>query len=294
MIEYMEFQNKNGDNIVLNTDTLPVDKFGSTVDVRVVEEERPVDHGLWPSPTFLGKRVFSFEGNVFGQTSAEYIVNRRNLANAFYPQLNLNRDYVGTLLIRFAGMAEILTSKCTLEGWPEIPVEAVGPAISRYMIQLKSFDPRMYGQVVNHAQVSPGYTTPIGRTYNKTYNRTYPNITTPAVDTTVTNSGDIDTSPIVTFYGPGSNPEIRLIYPDTTYASLSLPGLTLQAGDTVVVDFARKTVLLNGSVDSYRYKSGIFWTIPSGTYTIRTFFGALPLPTTATKTDVAWQNAYML
>jgi hypothetical protein len=294
MIEYMEFVNRNGKSVLLNTDLIPVDRFSTNVDNRVVEEERPKDHGIWPSPNLLGKRVFNFEGNVFGQTSAEYIVNRRNLINAFYPQLNLNDTYIGTLKIQFSGMSEVLVANCALEGWPELPIEGLGPAITRFMIQLKSFDPRMYGQAVNHAQVAPGYTTPVGRTFNKTYNRAYPNITTPAVDTIVTNSGDVDTPPIVTFYGPGSNPEIRIVYPDTSYASLAFPGLTLQVGDVAVADFARKTVIVNGTTDVFKYKSGIWWTIPSGSYTVRTFFGALPVPTTVTRADVAWQNAYML
>lgn len=53
---------------------------------------------------------------------------------------------------------------------------------------------------------------------------------------TATNAGDLATWPTITVVGPGSAPTITATYADGSQQTASFPALTLQAGDTLVIE----------------------------------------------------------
>lgn len=83
-----------------------------------------------------------------------------------------------------------------------------------------------------------------------------------ANDVTLTNNGNADAYPVLTFYGPLTNPSVANI---TTNKTLSL-NLTLNtSNDYVVVDtFLRTAVLYPSGSNARQYISGDFWTLDRG------------------------------
>jgi hypothetical protein len=78
----------------------------------------------------------------------------------------------------------------------------------------------------------------------------------------VNNSGNIETVPTVTFYGPGKNPKIHNL---TTNKFIQL-NYEFLSGDVVVIDMKNKTITLNGSSNLFNYQNieSEFWTLIPG------------------------------
>jgi hypothetical protein len=131
-----------------------------------------------------------------------------------------------------------------------------------WQIQVKAPDPRRYDDTETVITLSPptgaqgGFTAPF---------------TTPIVSTltgvstsrvTATNTGTIATRPVVTLRGPLVDPQVANV---STGRSLSL-GITLATDDVLVLDFDRRTVLLNGSASrsSTLTATAAWWELPPG------------------------------
>lgn len=79
---------------------------------------------------------------------------------------------------------------------------------------------------------------------------------------TVTNGGNFEAYPVITFYGPLTNPSITNI---TTGKTLNLNLTLASETDYVVVDIFNRTALLYpGGTNARRYLSGDFWTLAKG------------------------------
>lgn len=91
-----------------------------------------------------------------------------------------------------------------------------------------------------------------------------------AVDTTVTNSGDVDTWPVWTITGPGSGIVLRNL---TTGKDLTPSGITLAAGQTVIIDTRPgvKTVTRDDGTNLWPYLSNTsaLWPLRRGVNSVR-------------------------
>lgn len=102
----------------------------------------------------------------------------------------------------------------------------------------------------------------------------------------VTNTGNYPTAPVFTITGPCTNPSITL----SSGGSMSF-NLTLSSSDTLVVDMAARTVLLNGVSRANTIVSGSSWfAFPVGAATV--FVGSRDSAAVAAQFKVTWRNAW--
>src|SRR3954462_4629820 len=169
MIQSAEFVRVDGFSVTLADYAIPFENFIVSRDVRVTETPRSQEHGLWPSPTYLGKMVIDFSGDILGDDSDNYNAQRFALTRAFYPLEIGAERHIGTMFVTYNGFPERFSAMCALESWPELPLEALSPSAGKYHIQLKAFDPRWYGESVNQVIASAPRNSTTGRTYPKSY-----------------------------------------------------------------------------------------------------------------------------
>lgn len=293
MIESARFTNVLGNYIDFNDDAVPFNEFSTEVDVRFNDKNKSQEHGIYPGFTYLGRRLFHCSGDILQNTSADYWNKRRQFISAVVPRSHIGYDRIGTLTIRFTGYNEDLTCECTIDGWPEMPLAGLSPSAGKFQVNFKSYDPRMYGawQAVD---LPFGVTENIGgRTYNKVYNKTYA-AGAAGNDTIISNSGDIETYPVVTFYGPCVSPQLTLFRGDGQTQHFKLDGLSMSSPvDSTVVDFRNHTAVLNSSFNVYSYTIGQDWWAlePDLTNTVRYTADSGSI---ASHAAIMWRNAYMI
>jgi hypothetical protein len=83
-----------------------------------------------------------------------------------------------------------------------------------------------------------------------------------------TNAGLIETPWTAVIAGPCSGPRLELIGSEK---ALDLPSLTLDSGETLTLDSANQTVLLNGLSSRYGYLASDhqWWNLPAGSSAMR-------------------------
>jgi hypothetical protein len=279
-----------GESLPMNETIYPVNSFTTEVDTRYSERVRPTEHGIWVGNTFFGKRLFHIEGDIMANDSSGYNAARRELLRMLTPKSHmLPLQPLGYMEIQFTGVPELLTCDFTIDSYPEIPMEGLSPARGRYQVNLKCFDPRMYGleqQVYAYPPVVQG------RSYAKTYNKTYAVVPLGAEDNVINNTGDIETYPTVLFYGPTTGPRAIRRLDSGTLVTFELPGLVLSATDVVEADFAKKTIKnLITNVNLYNYQSGDWWTLEPGANTVRANASSAG---TGSFTVFKWNNGYLM
>lgn len=293
MIESARFTNVLGNYIDFNDEHVPFQSFNTEVDWRFNEKNKSQEHGIYPGNSYLGRRLFHCTGDLLENTSADYWARRRKFIQAILPRPHLGYKEVGTLAIRFTGYNEDMSAECTLDGWPELPLEALSPSAGKYQINFKAFDPRLYG-AWQAIELPFGLTENIGgRTYNKTYNKTYA-AGTAGNDTILSNTGDIETYPVFKIFGPTVSPQLTLFRGDGKVKYFKLEGLSISSSsDFVVVDVGRHTAVMNNSGNVYNFaKSWDWWALePNLTNIVRYTADS---GTTASHVTVQWRNAYMI
>lgn len=297
MIESARFTNVNGSYVDFNTDDIPFSNFTTEVDWRFTEKERSQDHGIYPGESYLGKRLFHCDGDVLADSSASYIQKRLNMIRALMPRPQFRRKTVGTLQLLFTGMSETLSCECTLDGYPELPLDGASPARSRFQVNFKSYDPRLYGpwQSIDVAY-NPAWENLGGRSYNKTYPKLYTAVETTGSPGTaiISNSGNIETYPIITFYGPATDPAAVLITSTGSVFIFELDGLVLTSvNDSVTVDFSRHTVTRYNGQNLYNYAALADWWLLEPYPVINTVRYSASILQEPSHMAIQWRNAYM-
>ncbi len=114
---------------------------------------------------------------------------------------------------------------------------------SNPMVQLQWLNPegRSFDSVETTVEMVPNSGLGAGRTYPTTYSRTYAALVPPFWEPDI--DGTIETYPVATIHGPVQNPKLTNL---TTGQTVGFDSYSLQIGETLVVDFAAKTVKLNG------------------------------------------------
>lgn len=233
------------DAIGLDNDDLkyPLHTFNTEVDIRTTEEAKSGEHGIWVGNTWYGKRTWHFEGNILANSAAEYLQRRRHMLKILTPKSHLSpRQPMGVINFRFEGIAETLQAEFTLDGYPEIPLEAISPVASPFMLNLKSYDPRVYGLPQYVDLVGPAVlaTRVYPHTFPQTYSGSTPNVGW--INHLVTNEGDIESAPVIVISGPVSDPILNMTDTYGNSKNLSLYGLTVGANETIMVDFIHHRV----------------------------------------------------
>lgn len=280
----------NGEVINFNTDEIPFHIFTTDVEWRQDQDDRPQEHGAYGGFPYLGTRLFHVEGDILENEAAEYIVARRSLVRSLMPSARYGNKIVGNLALRFTGMTDIIQSACTLDGWPELPMEALMPARGSYMINWKSFDPRLYATVESSNTTGvPGVTSGI------TFPVTFPiSFTVPSGitgDLAITQTGDIETYPRFAVVGPCVGPALTKLSP-TPIEVVEFGDLQLAGGQTLYVDFEARTAVLSSGEDVYyTLTKRQWWALDKGVTNFRYSAFSASSPSAAT---IFWRNAFMI
>jgi phage-related protein len=145
-------------------------------------------------------------------------------------------------------------------------------------------DPRYYDYTTQTANMTP--TQPLGRTYNRTYNLTFGG-GSQTQTATVLNNGDTTTYPIITIYGPVTNPVVG----STTSSQALSFNYTMIQSDVISINLQYRTVLLNGNPARNLLKGSSQWFAATPGTNLFYFTGSA---TTVGQTNatVQWNNAY--
>lgn len=296
MIVSARWTSADGTVVDFNTNDIPFSAFTTECDVRFTEKSRSQRPGIHPGDTLLGKRLFHAEGDILADSSASYWEKRLKMVGALMPRPQLGYKYIGTLDLELSGVTEVLSSNCTIDGYPELPLDGASPARGRYQVNWKSFDPKLYGpyQSVDVAY-NPGSQNIGGRDYNKVYPKIYSGEVIRQGDVIVTNSGNIETFPLLAFYGPCTDPEAIITRSDGRVYRFILTGVELaDVTESAIIDMQARTVTRNNGTNLYEYAVGSDWwslePFPM-TNTVKYRAGTIDVPS---HMSVQWRNAYMI
>lgn len=291
MIDSIFFIGHNGQTVELNTDTYPLSLFDMNVETETDERRRPSQHGLFPTYTYMGKRTFHMEGDIFAADSADFIVKRFQLIGPFIPSPEFGFRSSGVLAVKFTGLSETVTAECFLDGLPQAPIAALSPSRGTFVVSIQAFDPVLYGASLNSATTGvPGGNG--GFVFPFVFPLLFTLGTGGGGDVNVTNSGNTPVYPTVVITGPCKDPSLSLTAYGQQY-TLGFQGLDLSLGETLTVDFNSRTVLSDtkGSAYSFVVPGSDWWQIPPGTWTVsfRAFSSSI-----GCKATVKFSNAYMV
>lgn len=224
-------------------------------DLRTDDVPRPLDHGMFPGTDLLGSRdlvmdvvTFGVVGDAASQTArtpALVIANQDALVGAWTarsvdqsivnpqdPNMVLRFRLPGQPTRRFLGRARKIARQ-----------DSTTPrGFARVRLQFTALDPRQYADAASVPTVTvTGQVSGTGVTFPATF----PINITPSSDGSayLTNAGNISTYPVVTVYGPITNPIVR----NATDGTFIQVNLTLAAGQGLVIDSQERRVLLDGT-----------------------------------------------
>jgi hypothetical protein len=194
---------------------------------------RPAAHGSWSGAKFAQERTVTFSGFV---VSADVLAQVRALRRA--------TQVTGTsaeapLVVRTAGETLLAYGAITGRAVP-LPVTATSEV--PVTLQWVCSDPRRYSLVEKSVSLSLSTPPVTGLVYPLVYPLDYgAEDTLPGSSATATNDLDAATPPVVVFAGPITRPRLT----NATTGIVLEFDITLDAADTLTVDCAAGTVLLN-------------------------------------------------
>jgi hypothetical protein len=224
-------------------------------EVRAELQDREADHGSWASPVYLGSRPITLKGTVEAP-------DRPTLDGAL-DQLYAAASLTDTTLTVW----EATPKQATVRRSGKVLAEYVTDRTATWSVMVTAADPRRYSTTLQSA-------------------------TTVSGQINATNSGSMDTRPILTIAGPVVAPVVSALYPDGSVRQLTY-SLDLASGDVLVIDTDAHTVVLNGGVSRRRFMTvASGWpTIPAGSAVNYQFqsstYSALPMLT------ATWRSAWM-
>lgn len=230
------------------------------------------DHGGWATPQFAGPRLLTLTVTAMAPTVAARDVARAQIYGALpisdLATLRIDEPIPKQMLVRRSG---------------EIPETKLTDTDVRFTIGLVAPDPRKYSTVLHQATatqasaaaglappLTPPFTLPAGA---------------PPMAVAVTNAGSFETRPTITIAGPITGPAV---VNQTTGAAVSFSGMTLAAGDQLVVDLLAKQSYLNGVYRTADVSSS-WWSLPPGTTTVQ----VTGTGSTGSTMTVAWRDAWI-
>ncbi len=233
-------------------------------EIREFSEDLVEDDGSTHSSFYYGRRPVVLEGQIDNRPSGPLsdlstnVVRNLRMTRLTRATNAMRKDAV----IRFApegGLEQQVSVR------RQQPLRITGAFNKTFQAGMVAEDPRIYSAALREVIIAPN------------------------VSTLISNVGIADTHPSVTLFGPATNPII------TNLATGEQVKLTyvLAAGAYLVLDFARKTVLLNGATSVYSsvdFVNTDWWTLLPGANTVSWTATAT---TTASSMRVNYRDAWI-
>jgi len=246
-------------------------------------QSRPQDHGTYPGPQYADERLFRWTLELLADTEAEALELAADLAAAFAP---IEESATIDLTFRLAGVDYLVRgvpSRC------ETDIARLRSSSPRADIEFAAVDPRIYLLEEQVATVNPVALTG-GLSYPHGYPHGYGTVT--GGGGLITNAGNFWAYPevITVTAGAAGASSISLEHVEREQTITVLTALA--PGETLVFDFARRTVKLNGTAsrsgDVLRPVSE-WWHLDPGVNTIR-----LNVATGGASAEIRWHHALMV
>lgn len=146
--ETLTWDNIDGSN---SFDFNDVDSPAKDFDVQVNQRSdtsrtKVQQQGVWGTRTFRGAMTIHIEGDLFADTSPEYVTKRLTMVKALFgePDTVITHDKLGRLSFQLDGLDESWYTDCTISAF-SAPVTALMPALTSYLVSFESFLPYFIG-----------------------------------------------------------------------------------------------------------------------------------------------------
>lgn len=210
------------------------DGWSSSPPVRPTREDKTSADGAWSGPGFYGARVIALSGRALAEDRMSMLAAKDRMKAAVQPRQPM------ALTVTEAHMAR--TAQVRLSETVEISDR--GARSFTWSLVLAASDPRRYSAAI----ISLSTDLPTFGSSGRTYPRTHPFVYGGASEggsgsVYITQEGDYDETPaVITFTGPITSPQVAHVQSGRalTFA------ITLLSTDTLVVDLAARTAMLNG------------------------------------------------
>ncbi|MGE0138663.1 MAG: hypothetical protein AB7R77_12650 [Ilumatobacteraceae bacterium] len=208
---------------------------------RVSDHPLPFRDGEMAADDLLAARKLVFDVWVLGTTDADAEANLAALRAAWRP-----RSTDVELRVRLAD------TEYAVFGRPRGCQAAIdflrNGRTARARLEFKALDPRLYSASTTDAALTLATVAGTGMTFPLTFDLSFGGALSGGI-VTATNAGLFATPWVATLNGDLVNPTLENV---TTGEILSFTG-TLNAGETLVIDQAARTVLLNGTSSRYSW-----------------------------------------
>lgn len=216
---------------------LEIDGLEDMPSLRVQDDNRGFNDGMWTGRDFLNGRVITFTLQVMNDAAGTMQTYLSELkSNLLYQQSG-----TGVLQFQLPGRSlQRVSARVRRRSVRIDPEYSYGRSTA--FVELFCPDPRIYDDALAGGILTP--TNETGRTYNRVYPLVYqtPIATSSAVQS-FTNDGNVAVFPTFTISGECLNPIIKNL---TTGDALTL-NIVMSAADTVVIDTDTRSVTLNGN-----------------------------------------------
>jgi phage-related protein len=259
---------------------LSVDGLEGVPGIRNQDDNRGYADGMFTGRDFYSGRTISIIIQILGDGTNSAQANLNILQRYLLPQTQGTTPLY--FLLGYGEQEQVINARVRAFRAQINPEYTYGKIIAQ--VDFFCPDPNYYD--INVQTATLAYTTPTGRIYNRTYNLVYGG-GSGTLSTTVSNTGWATTYPLITLYGPITDP---ILGNATTGQSLYFTG-SFSANDVLVVDLYSKLITLNGNPARNLLSSGEWFAAPSGN-NIFTLNGSGTLAGT-TRAVITWQSAYI-
>jgi hypothetical protein len=227
-------------------------------DVRSSDLDKSTEDGSYYGVDTYQARTIGITLSIKGTSAVDALAKVKALSAAW----QLNGATVQPLVVQLPGGVP-LTSNGRPRRYDDGDLAKLKTGLVEVTLEYYAADPILYSGA-NSAQATFAAVLP-GRTYPATFPRSYGGGSSGTV--TVANSGDYAVKPLVSIYGPATNP---FVSNDTTGKRVTL-SIVLASTDRLDIDMAAKTVMLNGTASRRSSVVGIpqWWSITPGSNTLR-------------------------
>lgn len=224
------------------------DGWSSSPPIRPTVEDKTAADGAWGGPGFYGARVVSLTGEAWAPTREAMLAAKDRIKAAINPRQTTTLTVEEAHLTRFA----------TVRLSDQVSLTDKTAQIFSWGVTVTATDPRRYGTDTLTGTASLPVGLVDGRTYSKTFDYVYGVVAPNYVGSVVlANIGDYDQTPAtITFTGPVLSPRVEHVQSGKFLQF----DVTVEWGETLVIDLRQQTVLLNGETNrAYTITAGSTW-----------------------------------
>lgn len=212
-------------------------------EVRAVERNRALADGGIDDTQFVGCRAITVALRLDSRVAAPQV-----LLDALLPYLSPRRR--PELMYSLRGSEEV--SRAYMVRGADWPLEADGSRFPTQVLQWKTCEPYALAPEASCVTFIVSQATEAGRPYDLTFPRDYP-AGAPSGSFYAVNAGNAPADWTATIVGPITDPTLSI-----NGVTIAFTGVTVLAGQTLIIDTKERTMWLNGDPSSSRYGNSNF------------------------------------